>query len=1040
MKKSYALLFLLLSVMIIDTARAQDSQDYALSGRITAKTDGSGLPGASILVKGTNRGTSTTSDGNFTLTVSPTSILVVSFIGYISQEIPVNGVKTLEIPLADDAAQLSEIIVTALGISREKKALGYSVQEIKGSQLTEARETNLVNSLTGKIAGVQVTGSNGAPGASSRMIIRGSSSIGSNNQPLFVVDGVPIDNGNYGSGTGVDYGNGAASLNPDDIENISVLKGPSAAALYGSRGANGVVLVTTKSGKGSKGIGVAFNTNTSFDSPLRLPSWQNEYGQGTKGLFSFVDGTGKGVNDGVDESWGPKMDGRLLPQFNSPIAADGTRTPTPWVAHPDNVNTFFQTGRTLTNNISITGGNESGDFRLSFTDLNQKGILPNTDYKRRTVSLNAGWNLTKKLNIRATGNYVIDGSDNRTNWGLYFIWFGRQVDMNDLVNYTAPGSIYQNNWNNNYWTNPYYVLNNSTRANERDRLYGNLTATYKLADWLTLTARSGTDFYQDRRRTKGAARKDNINGSKLYDSYNEEQVFVRESNSDFLLTAMHKFGEFDITANIGGNHRRNFYQRNYMGATELAIPRVWNLGNSRQRPIVENSFSEKIVNSVYASANIGFRNYLFMDLTARNDWSSTLPAGSNSYFYPSASVSAVLTDIFKIESNVLSFAKLRAGAARVGNDTDPYRTAQTYDYKNAWGSTPTLAESNTLLNADLKPELTNSFEVGAEVRLWKNRVGLDLTYYKQDSYNQILNVNISNATGFTSKLLNAGRLQNKGIEVQLRATPVVAGDFSWDINVNWARNRNKVVELAEGLDVFQLNGTTNIRGMAVEARVGQPYGTFFGQGFRRDPNNNIVYNTAGLPQINPTRRILGNFTPKWIGGIQNTFSYKRFSLSTLIDMKQGGDIFSQSVNIGRYTGVLAETTVGREGGIVGEGVVNTGTAENPTYVPNTTNISSEAWHHSYYGLTNNETTIFDGSFVKLREVKFTYVIAGKLIKKLPFRDIALSVVGRNLAILHSNIPHIDPETSFFNDGNLQGIENGQIPTTRSVGFNISFKL
>ncbi len=1039
MKKTFAFICLLAAVFLIATSHAQ-AQDYSLSGRIVSKTDGAGLPGASVLIKGTNRGTSTNSEGDFTLMVSPNSTLVVSFIGYVSQEIPVEGKRTIEIGMTDDAAQLSEIVVTALGISREKKALGYSVQEIQGTQLTQARETNIVNALTGKIAGVQVTGSNGAPGASSRMIIRGSSSIGSNNQPLFVVDGVPIDNGNYGSGTGVDYGNGAASLNPDDIENISVLKGPSAAALYGSRGANGVVLVTTKSGKGSKGIGVSFNTNTTFESPLKLPDWQNEYGQGAKGLFSFVDGTGKGVNDGVDESWGPKLDGRLLPQFNSPIAADGTRTPTPWVAHPDNVNQFFETGRTLTNNVSITGGNENGDFRLSYTDLNQKGILPNTDYKRRTVSINAGWNLTKKLNIRATGNYVNDGSDNRTNWGLYFIWFGRQVDMADLVNYTAPGSIYQNNWNNNYWTNPYYVLNNSTRANERDRLYGNVAATYRFTEWLSLTARSGTDFYEDRRKTKGAARKDNINGNKLYDSYNEEQIFVRESNSDFLLTAMHKFGEFDITANIGGNHRRNYYQRNYMGATELAIPRVWNLGNSRQRPVVENSFSEKIVNSAYASANIGYRNYLFVDLTARNDWSSTLPAGNNSYFYPSASVSAVLTDIFQVESNVLSFAKLRAGAARVGNDTDPYRTAQTYDYKSAWGSTPTLAESNTLLNANLKPELTNSFEVGAEVRLWKNRLGLDVTYYNQDSYNQILNVNISNATGFTSKLLNAGRLQNKGVEVQLRATPIVAGDFSWDINLNWARNRNKVAELAEGLDVYQLNGTTNIRGMAVEARVGQPYGTFFGQGFLRDPSGNIVYNAAGLPQIDPVRRILGNFTPKWIGGIQNTFSYKRFSLSTLIDMKQGGDIFSQSVNIGRFTGVLAETTVGREDGIVGEGVVNTGTAENPNYVPNTTNISSEAWHHSYYGLTNNETTIFDGSYVKLREVRFSYVISGKLVKKLPFRDLALSVVGRNLAILHSNVPHIDPETSYYNDGNLQGIENGQIPTTRSVGFNISFKL
>lgn len=1035
MKKRYTFMFLLLGLV-----QSVLAQDYPLTGKINSQSEGAGLPGASILIKGTNRGTSTTSDGSYTISVSPNSILVVSFIGYVTQEIPINGKKTLDVILKDDAAQLSEIVVTALGISREKKALGYSVQEIQGSQLTEARESNLVNSLSGKIAGVQVTNSNGAPGASARMIIRGSSSIGSNNQPLFVVDGVPIDNGNYGSGTGVDYGNGASSLNPDDIASISVLKGPSAAALYGSRGANGVVLITTRSGKGSKGIGVSVNSNTTFESPLRLPSWQNEYGQGAKGLFSFVDGTGKGVNDGVDESWGPKLDGRLLPQFNSPIAADGTRIPTPWVANPDNVNQFFETGKTFTNNVAITGGNDNGDFRLSFTNLDQKGILPNTDYKRQTISLNAGWNLTKKLSIRATGNYVKDGSENRSNWGLYYIWFGRQVDMADLKDYTSPGSIYQQNWNYNYWTNPYYVLNNSPKANERDRLYGNMTATYKFADWLTLTARSGTDFYQDRRQTKNAARMDNLNGSKLYDSYNEEQIFVRESNSDFLLNAVRKFGEFDITATVGGNHRRNYYQRSYMGATELAIPRVWNMGNSRQRPVVANSLSERVINSAYASANIGFRNYLFMDVTARNDWSSTLPASNRSYFYPSAAFSAILTDIFNVESNVLSFAKLRAGIARVGNDTDPFNLTQTYDYKNAWGSTPTLAESNTMLNANLKPELTNSYEVGAEIRLWRNRVGLDLTYYKQDSYNQILNVNISNATGFTSKLLNAGRLQNKGVEVQLRATPIMAGDFQWDVMLNWARNRNKVIELADGLDVYQLNATTNIRGMSVEARVGQPYGTFFGQGFLRDPAGNIVYNTAGKPQIDPVRRILGNFTPDWIGGFQNTFTYKRFSLSSLIDVKQGGDIFSQSVNIGRFTGVLAETTLGREEGIIGEGVVNTGTAENPNYVPNTTRISSEEWHHSYYGLTNNEGTIFDGSYVKLREVKFSYVLSGKFSQKLPFRDLTFSVVGRNLALLKSNVPHIDPETSYYNDGNLQGIENGQIPTTRSVGFNISFKL
>ena len=1017
--------FLLLSV-------AGFAQDKTLKGRITSKSDGSGLPGANVLIKGTDRGSTTNANGEFTISSPTNAILVVSFIGYKSMEVPVGTQSFLEFSLEEDASNLNEIVVTALGITREKKALGYSVQEVSGKQLTQARETNLVNSLSGRIAGVQVTGSNGAPGASARMLIRGANSIGSNNQPLFVVDGVPIDNSNIGSGTAVDYGNGAASINPDDIENVSVLKGPSAAALYGSRGANGVVIITLKSGRGSKGIGVSVNTNTTFDTPFRQPSWQNEYGQGGKGQFKYVDGRGAGVNDGVDESWGPRLDGRLIEQFDSPVI-NGVRQATPWIAHPDNVNQFYQTGRTLTNNVSVTGGNEKGDFRLSFTDLNQTGILPNTDYKRRTIAINAGWNLTDKLSIRATGNYVKDGSDNRTNWGLYFIWFGRQVDMEQLKDYQAPGSIYQRNWNDNYWTNPYYQLNVSARENAKDRLYGNLAATYRFAPWLTLTARSGTDFYQDRRKTKNAARTSN-----LYDSYNEDLIFVQETNSDFLLNATHKFGDFDVTANVGGNSRMNYTQRNYTGATELAIPRVWNIGNSRQRPVTDNTgYTKKVINSLYASSNIGYRNYLFLDLTVRNDWSSTLPVNNNSYFYPSAALSMVLTDMFNINSPTLSFAKLRAGVARVGNDTDPYNLMQTYAYANAWGSLPSLAEGNAILNANLKPELTDSYEVGTEIKLWRNRVGLDVTYYNKESSNQILSVNVSNATGFSSKWLNAGRIQNRGVEIQLTGSPIKTTSFQWDVALNWARNQNKVVELADGLDTYTL-GT--VRGMTVEARKGQPYGTFFGQGFLRAPSGEIVYDNSGYPRIDPTRRILGNFTPRWIGGIQNTFTYKNLSLSTLIDAKAGGDIFSQSINIGRYTGVLAETTLGRETGIVGQGVVNTGTTENPVYTPNTKSISSEEWHHKYYLLTNNEETIFDGSYVKLREVRLTYRLPGKVFTRLPFRDITVSAVGRNLALLYSNVPHIDPETSYYNDGNLQGIENGQIPTTRSIGFNVSFNL
>ena len=1024
------LLFLLFIVLAFYPTMAQTQR---VTGKIMEDSN-LPLPGVTVLVKGTANGTATNADGFFSLECSPNSTLVISFIGYQTREVPINNQTTINVSLAPDAKQLGEVVVTAFGIEREKKALGYSVQEIKGDDLTETRTSNLVNAMSGKIAGVQVTSSNGAPGASSRIQIRGAHSIGSNSQPLFVVDGVPIDNGNYGSTTAIDYGNGGGAINPDDIASMSVLKGPAAAALYGSRGANGVILITTKSGKGTKGIGVAVNSNTSLETPFRLPEYQNAYGQGTKGLFEFKDGKGGGISDGVDESWGPRLDGRLLPQFDSPLDANGKRIPTPFIAHPDNWKDFYETGKSFTNNIAITGGNEKGDFRLSLSDLQSTGILPNTNYDRSTISLNSSYHLTPKLTVRAIGNFVRDGSENRQNWALYSTWFGRQVDVAKLKDYRLPNSPDQYNWNYNYWNNPYYVLNESTRANEKHRLYGNILVDYKFTPWLSLLARSGTDFSQDRRKTKGAR----FNASR-YGTYGEEGIFVEESNSDFLLSFNPETsGALQVSANLGGNHRTNYYQRNYMYASELAIPNIFNLGNSRQRPTAENRSTRKEVNSFYGSAQLSFRDYLFLDLTARNDWSSTLGAGNNSYFYPSASLSAVLTDVFNLQSDWLSFAKIRAGAARVGNDTDPYQLKQTFQFQEAWGSTPQVSENNTLYSPNLLPEITTSFETGMDLRFLQNRLGLDITYYNQVSKNQILNVNISNASGFASTLLNAGELTNKGIEVQLNTTPVkVEGGLQWDMNINYARNRNMVNSLAEGLVTYQL-GT--IRGMGIEARVGQPYGAFFGTQFLRAPDGQIVYKD-GLPQNAATRRILGNFTPDWTGGIANTFSYKGFVLSTLIDAKWGGDLFSQTINIGRYTGVLAETAAGREEGLIGAGVKNIGSADNPQYVANDVRVSAEQYYHTYYGLTNNEGTIFDGTYVKLREARLGYTLPNKLLGKLPLRDVTLALTGRNLLLLHSNIPHIDPETSFNgSESNVQGVESGQILSTRSVGFNISFKL
>lgn len=1006
-------------------------QDQVSVSGTVRNGDGEPLGQASVAVKGrVGLGVNTDERGAFQITVPKGSVLLISYVGHESREFVIEDNRTLTVTLQMMEANLEQVVVTAMGVSREKKSLGYSVQELGGDKVNEVQQPDLLNAMAGKVSGVQISGSNGAPGSSTQVLIRGVSSIGSNNQPLFVVDGVPIDNGNYSSGN-FDYGNGASGVNPDDIASISVLKGPSAAALYGSRGANGVIMITTKSGKGTEGIGIAFNSSTVFTNPMRLPDYQNEYGQGTQGQFEFVDGKGGGLNDGVDESWGPRLDGRLLPQFNSPLDANGNRIPTPWVAHPDNVKNFFETGHNLTNNLSVTGANDKGDFRLSVGNLTTKGILPNTDYKRTSIGINSGYKLTEKFSVRASATYSKDGSNNRRNNGGSFVWFGRQVDLSELQDYLEPGSIDQFNWNYNYASNPYYTLNESTNFNEKDRLFGNITLNYDLSDKFSVMGRTGTDFFIDRRKRKGAR----YNAAQ-FGNYGEEEIFVRENNSDVLLTYKGDYlGSFFVAANAGANLRTNYYQRNYMYASELAIPGVYNLGNSRQRPTVENFASEKAIYSVYASGQIGFKDYLYLDLTARNDWSSTLAKGSNSYFYPSASLSYVVSDMMQSRPQWLSLLKLRAGYAKVGNDTEPYRLKQVLAYGDAWGSLPTVTVDNLLLSPELKPEITTSYEAGAEASLFKGRLGFDLTYYSQSTKNQILNANVSNASGFGSVLLNAGEVKNSGIEVQLSGKPVTSdAGFTWESTLNFARNWNEVVELASGLENFQL-GT--IRGMSIEARVGQPYGTFFGTSYLRSPEGEIVYQN-GLPQTSSERKILGTFMPDWIGGFTNVFTYRDFSLYSHIDVRWGGNIFSYDILGGRYSGQYKETLAGREEGIIGKGVKNVGTDASPIYVENDELVSSENWHHAYHFYNNNEAGVFDATYIKMRELKLSYNLPKRVLNQSPFTNVSVGVVGYNLFLIYSNIPHIDPETSQSNSGsNARGIHSGQLPSTRNIGFNIN---
>ncbi|HJT74028.1 MAG TPA: TonB-dependent receptor, partial [Chitinophaga sp.] len=677
----------------------------------------------------------------------------------------------------------------------------------------------------------------------------------------FIIDGIPVDNSQLGVGTGRDFANAIADVNPDDIESLNVLKGPNAAALYGSRASAGVLVIKTKTGRGAKGLGITVNSSASVESLLVLPSFQNVYGQGSGGQFSYVDGKGGGLNDGVDESWGPKMDGRLIPQFFSNGEA------VPFVPHPNNVKDFYETGSTFNNGVSVAGSNDKLDYRFSFNNTKQSGILPNTGITRNSFAVNTTYRIAPKLTLSTYANYVkaeadnLPGVDGRrgNSVTLQFIWFGRQVDTRLLRNYKNPDGT-DFNWNHSYYSNPYWIQNENTVGQQRNRFFGNARLSYEITDWLSANLRVGTDTYNDRRKYKVAYY---TNGTP-YGSYTEDAYAVTETNTEFTLNAKKKLNtDFSVDGLIGGNIRNNQYENNYQQAPRLAVKGVYTLNNSRDPLISTNSFSRLRVYSTFASAQVGFRDYAFLNLTARNDWSSTLPAGNNSYFYPSVNASVVLSDALHIQSRVLSQLKIRGGWAQVGKDTDPYQLINTYPFGQPFDNNPLLTVNDKFLKKDLKPEITKATEVGLEANFFDNRIRTDVTYYSSSSYNQILLADVSATTGNLKKLLNAGKINNHGIEVTLGLTPVsTASGFRWDVNVNYSRNVSKVVELDKDgfLNDYVLGSSGNIQ---VLASKGQRYGALFGKAFLRNDQGQIVVNADGSPAIDPNKKILGYYTPKW---------------------------------------------------------------------------------------------------------------------------------------------------------------------------------
>ena len=1015
-------LFLVLTLC----ANIVQAQSFKLKGQITDKTDGKSLRGVTVAVKERRATALTDSSGFFEISVSPNESLRFSFVGYEPAEVPVtSGLSSLQLALEPARGTMNEVVVTALGISRQKKSLGYAVQELRSKDISEATETNLVNALEGKVAGVRVTNSQGDMG-SSRIVIRGETSISGNNQPLFVVNGFPVDNSQLGAGGSRDYANAIADINPDDIESISFLKGPNAAALYGSRAAQGVVLIKTKSGKKKKGLGITVNSNTTFENLLTLPKYQNVYGQGSNGEFAYKDGAGGGINDAVDESWGPKMDGQLVPQF-----FDGE--PAPFVPHPDNVRDYFKTGVGYNNGVAIGDAGEKYDYRFSANTQKKFGVIPNSSLGKNSFSLNTSFKLDPKLTLTAGVNYVQTNAGNLPGSGgkrststmLQFTWFGRQVDMNKLRDhYFSTGSPL--NWNNAYYSNPFFVAYQNTVGQRRDRLIGNIGLSYTIAEGLTANLKSGTDYYTDRRKLKIAY---GTSGTP-FGSYEEDAFTVNESNTEATLNFNRKLNsDFSLEVLGGANLRTKSYEENDQQAPKLAVSGLYTLSNSRDPLVSSNNFYKLKTYSVFGSAQVGFRNYAFVNITARNDWSSTLPAQNLSYFYPSVNGTLVLSDAFDIRSDVLSYAKIRGGWSKVGSDATPYQLINTYPFITPpFGASPQLTAASLYLNANLKPETTTASEVGVEAGFFRNKVRLDLSLYRSSSYNQILNVDVSASTGYSQKLLNAGRLNNKGIEVQLGLTPIKTQAFTWDINMNYSANRSKLISLdKDGLLQNYVLGTDGT--IQTVATVGKAYGGLYGLAYLRNDKGQIIVNPDGTPATNPTKQILGKYTPDWIGGITNSFTYKHFSLSVLIDGSFGGSQWSGTNATGTYTGVLASTLPGRETGLVFKGVTADGKA-NQVVLP------AQEYYKALYNF--DEPWVYSSSFIKLREVKLGYDVPASWLGHIGFVGATVTLVGRNLWIIHKKIPNVDPETA-FNTGNGQGLEDLSLPGTRSYGVNVNLK-
>lgn len=1064
------LLALLLVLALPGMVRSQ--QGTSVTGTVLSEKD-EPVMGVSVKVikNGTQESEETQTDvkGLFTfknMVAGSSYRFYFSSVGYESDtlvDFTVSAQKnnSLMVKLKSNYSQLGEVVVTALGITRQQKALGYSAQSIQSEDINDARSNNWSSALSGKVAGLQLLSSGSGPVNSTRVTLRGDISLNpNNNNALIVVDGVPMSNRNmsgsgvenaYGAGSGndvpIDFGNGIADINPDDIESITVLKGPGASALYGSRAGNGALIITTKSGsKKDRGIGVTFNSNASMNTVLKWPDYQYEYGQGTgkaynaagQKYYSYGPTADGASTSGTSSAYGPRFEGQNYFQYDPVLQKGGTER-TPWRPYEDNIKGFWRTGYTLTNSVSLEGGSEKGTARISLTHSKNEWIMPNTGYERITAQTSLNYKISDKLRINTKINYTNKGSDNLPATGYnnqsiaYFMIFQNpNVDLNWYRDKWKRGAenIDQIHPFSSFIDNPFLIAYDMTNAVHSNNVVGSMSAIYTVSPKFDLQFRSGINMQDEDRNQRRPFSTANF----LKGYYKEQAITDFEVNSDVLLSYHDKIGQdITVTASAGGNTMTHKYNRVDSYIDGLVIPNVYKLTNGLASPMVKVYDKNYKVNSVYGMAAFSYKNKYFLDVTARNDWSSTLPSSNWSFFYPSVNASFILSDIFRLPAAV-SFAKLRFSAADGGNDTDPYQT-QKYYGTSEFASSGSV--NQVLYNANLKPEISTNYEAGLDLRFLKNRVGLDLTFYNNTTRNQIVPVPLDPTTGYTSAIINSGKVRNRGVEVIATARPVENRNFKWNITINWSKNDNEVLYLAEEFGGVGKQDIGYGGNATIQARVGGTTGDIYGFGFVRSPEGRIIYTADGLPARPTDIQYIGRAFADWKGGIQNEFSYKNFRFSFLLDGQYGGMIYSQTHHKMTEQGKLEHTLRGREDNfIIGDGVVSDG---NGHYVENTKKVIPVDYYTEYYRRANVEANSFDASYLKLREARLEYSLPKKVLGRSFIRQASLAVYGRDLLMITS-FPIFDPETAALN-GNvlLPGVEMGQMPSTRTMGLNLTLK-